>query len=113
MEIATRIRPHRFRGHHLDREWIGTMRGLEARVGLLTAEGFRDVLEIGRASRAHEYDLFQVRPQPLVPRRLRLTTNERLDGTGRELEPLNEDDVRAAARVFSAEGVEAVAVAFL
>lgn len=84
-----------------------------ARVGLLTTQGFRDVLEIGRASRADEYDLFQTRPAPLVPRRLRLTVRERLDPQGRVLEALDEEGVRAAAGIFAAEGVEAVAVCFL
>ena len=84
-----------------------------AKVGLLTTEGFRDVLEIGRASRMHEYDLFQVRPQPLVPRRLRLTVRERMDSRGNELVALDPEGVRHAARHFEGEGVEAVAVCFL
>jgi N-methylhydantoinase A len=84
-----------------------------ARVGLLTTEGFRDVLEIGRASRAHEYDLFQTRPRPLVPRRLRLTVRERMDHRGRPVVPLDLDGVRQAGRRFRAEGVETVAVCFL
>ena len=84
-----------------------------ARVGLLTTEGFRDVLEIGRASRPDEYDLFQERQAPLVPRRLRCTVRERVDHEGRELTPLDREGVRQAAARFRALGVEAVAVAFL
>ena len=83
------------------------------RVGLLTTDGFRDVLEIGRASRQNEYDFFQVRPEPLVPRWRRLTARERIDHEGREVLPLDPEGVRAAAAAFEAEGVEAIAVAFL
>lgn len=83
------------------------------RVGLLTTEGFRDVLEIGRASRQNEYDFFQVRPEPLVPRWRRLAVRERMDQEGREETPLDRDGVRAAAAAFEADGVEAIAVAFL
>jgi N-methylhydantoinase A len=41
------------------------------RAALITTEGFRDVLEIGRATRDHEYDLFQTRAVPLIPRLMR------------------------------------------
>jgi len=44
-----------------------------ARTALVTTEGFRDVLEIGRQNRASLYDLTAHRPPPLVPRDLRFT----------------------------------------
>lgn len=86
-----------------------------ARVGLLTTEGFRDVLEIGRIMRpeAGLYDFSVDLPLPLVPRHLRLEARERLDARGRVLVPLDEDSVAAAADAFAREGVEAVAVCFL
>ena len=43
-----------------------------ATVGLLTTEGFRDTLEIGRGDRAEMYNLKWNPPKPLVPRKLRL-----------------------------------------
>ena len=43
-----------------------------ARVGLITTEGFRDILEIIRAAREIPYDLHWQQPRPVVPRRLRL-----------------------------------------
>lgn len=49
------------------------------KTALITTEGFRDVLEIGRATRAHEYDLFQTKIPPLVPRHLRFGVRERLN----------------------------------
>ncbi len=86
-----------------------------ARVGLLTTEGFRDVLEIGRIMRpaAGLYDFSVDSPVPLVPRHLRATARERLDASGRVLVPLEEADVIAAGERFAAAGVEAVAVCFL
>jgi N-methylhydantoinase A len=86
-----------------------------ARVGLLTTAGFRDVLEIGRIQRPMSglYDVNVDRPLPLVPRYLCLEAMERMTADGTVLKPLEEKTVRAAAEKFSAEGVEAVAVAFL
>ena len=86
-----------------------------AKVGLLTTRGFRDVLEIGRIQRpmAGLYDISVDRPPPLVPRHLCLEVDERLDAAGAVLRPLDEEAVAAAAGVFAAAGVEAVAVCFL
>lgn len=86
-----------------------------ARVGLLTTQGFRDVLEIGRIMRpdAGLYDFSVDLPLPLVPRHLRLEVPERLDAQGKVLLALDERAVIDAARIFAREGVEAVAVCFL
>jgi N-methylhydantoinase A len=87
--------------------------GRTARVGLLTTAGFRDVLEIGTQQRASLYDLHRPRPDPLVPRDLRLEARERIGPQGDVVEPLSDDDVLAAAAAFERAGVEAVAVCFL
>ena len=86
-----------------------------AKTGLLTTEGFCDVLEIGRIMRprAGLYDFTVDRPLPLVPRRRRLEATERLDAAGRVITSLDESTVIAAARRFAADQVEAVAVCFL
>ncbi|MEW6261922.1 MAG: hydantoinase/oxoprolinase family protein [Thermodesulfobacteriota bacterium] len=86
-----------------------------AKVGLLTTENFRDVLEIGRIMRpeAGLYDFSVDLPAPLTPRRLRLEARERLDAAGRVLAPLDRASVLEAAEVFAREKVEAVAVCFL
>ena len=86
-----------------------------ARVGLLTTEGFRDVLEIGRIMRpeAGLYDFSVDLPLPLVPRQRRLEARERLDAEGGVLVPLDEASVIAAAERFAELNVEAVAVCFL
>src|SRR5919109_2542817 len=60
-----------------------------AKTGLITTQGFRDALEIGREKRYDIYDIFLENPPPLVPRALRREVAERLDETGRVLVPLN------------------------
>ena len=89
------------------------LEGKGARTGLLTTEGFRDVLEIGRGNFLRMYDLLYRRPTPLVPRGRRWEVPERISARGDVLVPLNEDAVREAARALAAEGVESVAVTFL
>lgn len=84
-----------------------------ARTALITTEGFRDILEMAREVRYDLYDMFIRYPAPLVPRRLRIGVRERMLADGRVLEPLQEEDVREAAKLFRAEGVEAVAVCLL
>jgi N-methylhydantoinase A len=84
-----------------------------ARTGLLTTEGFRDVLEIGRGNFLRMYDVLYRRPTPLVPRGRRLEVAERVTARGEVLIPLDEAAVRDAARRLGAEGVESVAVSFL
>src|ERR671935_1031619 len=66
-----------------------------ARTALVTTDGFRDVLEIGRQQRPALYDLTRDRPPPLIPRELRFTVRERMGPDG-EVEPLDRDSVRAA-----------------
>ena len=84
-----------------------------ARLGLITTEGFRDALEIGREGRYDIYDLFLELPEPLVERRLRIGVPERLTVRGEVIEPLDEAAVRQACEAFIDEGVEAVAVSFI
>ncbi len=83
------------------------------RTGLLTTEGFRDLLEIGRQKRPDLYDLFVDKPPTLVSRDLRLEAPERIRHTGEVETPLNAEAVRAAGRKFREEGVRSIAVCFL
>src|SRR3954468_20224616 len=84
-----------------------------ATVGLLATRGFRDVLEGRRGDRDDPYDLFWSPPAPLVPRRLRRPVGGRMRADGVAHAPLDAADVEAALAVFRAEGVDAVAVAFM
>ncbi|MBS0525450.1 MAG: hydantoinase/oxoprolinase family protein [Proteobacteria bacterium] len=83
------------------------------KTGLITTEGFRDLLEIGRQKRPDLYDIQVDKPPTLVPRDLRLEVAERVLHTGQVATALDEKAVRAAARRLRAAGVEAVAVSFL
>jgi N-methylhydantoinase A len=84
-----------------------------ASTALITTRGFRDVLEIQRANRPDLYNLLFTKPEPFVPRRLRLEVTERVSYKGEILTPLAEDDVRAAVAEARRQGVEAIAICFL
>ena len=88
------------------------LEGNGARTALVTTEGFRDVLEIGRQNRPSLYDLDAEKPAPLVPRRRRFTVDERAttDGIERAVDP---DAVREVARRIDGTDAEAVAVCLL
>jgi N-methylhydantoinase A len=89
------------------------LEGKWAKTALVTTEGFRDVLEIGRQNRPELYNFFTQRPEPLVPRRWRFEVPERLDYRGRVLRPLDERAVEEIAKRLEREGIESVAVVFL
>lgn len=84
-----------------------------ARTGLLTTEGFRDVLEIGRELRYDLYDLFMELPRPIVPRQMRLEVRERVSKDGTVRTPLDEASLREAIGKLVDGGAEAIAVSFL
>jgi N-methylhydantoinase A len=97
---------------------IGTNALIErkgARTGLLTTQGMRDVLEIGRIERpaAGLYDIFVDTPLPLVPRYLRLEATERVGADGQVVVPLDEKSAREALGFLKSQDVESVAIAFL
>jgi 5-oxoprolinase (ATP-hydrolysing) len=85
-------------------------------VGMLTTEGFRDLLHIARHKRPFNFSLYQALPwqsAPLVARRYRLPVPERIGARGEVVLPLNEEAVREQARALKRAGVEAVAICFL
>ncbi|HLE28707.1 MAG TPA: hydantoinase/oxoprolinase family protein, partial [Anaerolineales bacterium] len=84
-----------------------------ARTGLITTQGFRDVLELGREIRYAPYDVFAEFPEPLVPRRRRLEVNERLRADGSVLRPLDESEARERVHALAGMGVESIAVCLL
>ncbi len=88
-----------------------------AEVGMITTEGFRDILHIARHKKPFNFSLQQELPwqsRPLVKRRHRLTVRERVtvpDGT--VLVPLDEEEVRDRVRQLREAGAESVAVCLL
>ena len=85
--------------------------------GMITTKGYRDIIHIGRHQRPMHYSIMQEIPwqhHPLVRRAFRKVAAERLVPPRGEVRvPLDEDEVRAAARELARAGVEAVAVCFL
>lgn len=65
---------------------------------LVTTEGFRDVLEIGRTNWPEPYNLFFERIPPLVPRELRLEVSERLAADGSVVRPVDLVEVKRIAQ---------------
>lgn len=84
-----------------------------ARVGLLTTEGHRDVLEMREGLKPERYNLRLAPPEPLVPRHLRLGVRERLDADGNIRTPLNRRSLNKAIAELKAADVESVAVCYL
>ena len=84
-----------------------------AKVALVTTEGFRDVLEIGRLRMPGLFNLDYVRPPPLVPRRLRFEVRERLSPRGEVMTPIDPASLSAMVDQVRAAGVEAAAVSLL
>jgi N-methylhydantoinase A len=84
-----------------------------ARVGLLTTEGHRDVIEMREGLKDDRYNLRLPPPEQLVPRRLRLGVRERLRADGRVETPLDRASLDRAIAVLQREAVEAVAICYL
>jgi N-methylhydantoinase A/oxoprolinase/acetone carboxylase beta subunit len=87
-----------------------------ARVGMITTEGYRDILHIARHKKPLNFSNYQDLPwqrYPIVRRRYRLTVPERMNKDGSVLVPLDEGRAREQVRRLKAAGVESVAVCFL
>ena len=84
-----------------------------AKTALITNDGFRDILEIGRQRRAEIYNLYNRRPQPLVKRAHRFGVHGRIAHDGSELERLDKKAVTKIASRLVREKFESVAVSFL
>ena len=91
------------------------------KVGMITTRGFEDTIYIqravGRVDGLHpeevRHQAVVKKPEPLIPKNLIIGVGERIDCFGAEVAPLNEDEVREAAKKLVSEGVEAIAIAFL
>ncbi|MCX8508036.1 MAG: hydantoinase/oxoprolinase family protein, partial [Rhodobacteraceae bacterium] len=83
-----------------------------ARTGLITTEGFRDVLELGRRTRPQPYGMTG-RFIPVIPRDLRLEVPERMDARGRVLTALDEEAVVLAVAALRDAGCESLVIHFL
>jgi N-methylhydantoinase A/oxoprolinase/acetone carboxylase beta subunit len=87
-----------------------------AKIGMLTTEGYRDILHIARHKKPLNFSNYQDLPwqrYPIVHRRYRLPVPERITRDGEVLVPLDEEKAREQVRKLKAAGVEAVSVCFL
>ena len=84
-----------------------------ALTALITTQGFRDVLKIGRERRYELFDLMLRPPAPLMPDELRLEVPERVKADGTVVTPLDLAALDAAADEAVAAGAEAIAILFL
>ena len=80
---------------------------------LVTTDGFRDTIEIGRQHRKELYDPYQKKPKPLIPRRYRYTVPQRTNVKGEEERPLDTAAAHAVAEKIRGEGITSVAVCFI
>jgi len=83
------------------------------RTGLLTTEGFEDILEMRRGKRFDMDDLLIEAPPSLVPRAMVRGALERVNKNGVAIVPFDEAVTRKAVESLVAEGVESIAVSFL
>ncbi len=84
-----------------------------AKVALITTDGFRDVLEIGRQTRPCLYALCVERPNPIVPRERRFTVKERIAADGSVLIPLSDEEAERIVRQTHQSGADALAICLL
>jgi len=84
-----------------------------ARVGLLTTEGHRDIIEMREGLKDDRYNLRQPPPVQLVPRERRLGVRERIRPDGRVEIALDRGSLETAIATLKQQGVEAVAICYL
>ncbi len=84
-----------------------------AKVGLITTQGFRDVLALQRANRRDIFNLRYRKPEPLVSRDRRLEAAERTAADGEVLQEVDEAQLTRVYEALRAEKVDSVAVCFL
>ncbi|MFC6722940.1 hydantoinase/oxoprolinase family protein [Halobium palmae] len=98
---------------------VGTNAVIEhegAKTGMITTDGFRDTVHIGRHRKTHTFSLQQEIPHqknPIVQRQHRKTVDERIYPPGEVVEPLDDQSVLAAAEELVEDGVESIAVCYL
>ncbi len=94
---------------------VGTNALLErkgAKTGIITTQGFRDVLEMRRRDRPYTWGLWG-QFEPVIPRNLRLEVSERILADGTVHTPVDPEEVRNAARYLLAAGVQSLCIVFI
>jgi N-methylhydantoinase A len=91
------------------------LEGKGARVGLITTEGYRQIMQIARSFVPGGLAGWIVWPKPEPMARLEDTVEVkgRMDARGEEVRPLDEDDIRRQVAILKARGVEALTVSLI
>ena len=84
-----------------------------AKLGIICTKGFPDVIELRRVPKIDMFNWRMPFPKPLVPRRMRVEVEERVNKRGEVVTPLNEESVHEAVAYLKKQGVEAIVVALL
>ncbi len=84
-----------------------------AKVGLITTEGFKDLIEMREGLKEDRYNLRMTPVVPLISRHLRLGIPERINSNGKVIIPIDDDAIDQVLDKLEAEGVESLAVCFL
>ncbi|MFC0590471.1 hydantoinase/oxoprolinase family protein [Novosphingobium aquiterrae] len=91
------------------------LEGKGARVGLVTTEGYRHIMQIARSFVPGGLAAWIIwpKPTPLAALEDTVTIKGRINSDGNEVRPLDENDVRAQLGLLKAQGVEAVTVSLI
>jgi N-methylhydantoinase A len=100
-------------GHGMTTATNAVIQRRGAKIAFISNEGFRDMLEIGRQNRPRLYDYRVSRTAPIARRADRYTIRGRLDYTGKELQPIDVQEIEKVAVKIRDSGIEAVAVCLL
>jgi N-methylhydantoinase A len=91
------------------------LEGKGARVGLVTTQGYRDIMQIARSFVPGGLAAWIVWPKPQPLARLEHTVEVpgRMDAKGREVAPLDENAVRTALRKLKGDQIEALTISLM
>ena len=84
-----------------------------SKVALITTKGFKDLLEIGRQTRPHMYNLYTDFPAPLVDRDHRFELSERMNFNGDVIVAPNKSDIEEVIDKVIQSEAKACALGFL
>ncbi len=91
------------------------LEGKGARVGLVTTEGYRHIMQIARSFVPGGLAAWIIwpKPQPLAALEDTVTVKGRMNAAGEEVRPLDEESVRTALAQLKEQGVEAITVSLI
>jgi len=84
-----------------------------ANTALITNKNFEDVIEIGRQNRSQLYNLHYQKTPPLVAKANRFGVKTRINHQGKEIEPLDLEELKSIIHQIEQSEIESVAVCLL